>query len=140
MTAPAVSRRRFLAAMGIVGGLVAAPQVVRGIPLRAESLADVLRAGRFLPLIGESFEFQPSDGPVIHLVLHAVERIGRGAGSDRSFELRFNGPAPRQQGGQTGELRGGELPPITLFVVPTGLAKANRQEWTASILGGDEYV
>lgn len=140
MNAPGLSRRRFLAAMGLVGVVIAAPQVGRGIPLRAEDLAQILRASRFRPLIGQRFTFQPSGQPVVRLVLRAVERISPAEDPDGSFELRFDGPVSARQGGSTGELRGGDLPPITLFVVPTGRPESDGQEWTASILGGGGRV
>lgn len=130
----ALSRRSFLGLAALVGTSAAIPVAVgRAVDRSPQPLV----ASQFLAHVGSEFSFDPGEGPV-PLRLVDVAGVGRQARAEHAFTLVFDGPAAREQGGHVGELAGPGLEPLALLVVPSGLAAAGRQEWSATIVGGPQ--
>lgn len=130
--AAALSRRSFLGLAALVGASAAIPVAVGRAAGRSPQ---PLVASQFLANLGSQYTFDTGEGSV-SLRLVDVEGVGGSARTEHAFTLTFDGPAARVQGGGVGEVTGPGLEPVALLVVPSGLAAAGRQEWSATIVGG----
>ena len=135
---PSVSRRRVIAAVGVVG----AAAVVSTLPARLGAHAPspapdaVLRASAFTSLVGSSFALELDGDDPVALTLVSVDGVGTAAATDDVFALRLRGPVASRQGGQVGHLSASGVPRTPLLVVPSGLPDADGQDWVVTIVRG----